>query len=325
MFLRLLSGRRKNFFSFQKKLKTFCRIFAIIDLNKYSEELLMQKKILRYIALMLVVSLLCVCLVGCGVEASPETEPTQLRQQITQTLEKDMRTWAEQMIAAYADYRGISASSYPLQLVELLDKNHETASFVLEYPFEHDKEHVIDLSEYVGSETMPLFLQWDKRWGYLTYGADMAGITACGPLCLSMVAFYLTGDVNMSPDKIMAYSMENKYCVPGKGTAWTLISRGAEGLGLNAKELPLVESRVRRELEAGNPVICVMGPGVFTTTGHFIVLTGYEDGKYRVNDPNSVERSNKLWSFSEFSDQIRNLWAMSLKEEMKTESGEASS
>jgi hypothetical protein len=126
-----------------------------------------------------------------------------------------------------------------------------------------------------------------------------------------MVAYYLTGDPNMSPDRIIKFSIEDGHCVPGNGSAWTLISKGAMKLGLNVKELPLVEALVRNELEKGNPVICVMGPGIFTTTGHFIVLTGYENGMYRINDPNSIERSNKLWHFGQFQDQIRNLWALS--------------
>jgi predicted double-glycine peptidase len=54
-----------------------------------------------------------------------------------------------------------------------------------------------------------------------------------------------------------------------------------------------------------------MGPGDFTTTGHYIVLTGYEDGEFTVNDPNSIQRSGERWSYDRISGQIRNLWAMS--------------
>ena len=43
-----------------------------------------------------------------------------------------------------------------------------------------------------------------------------------------------------------------------------------------------------------------MRTGTFTNGGgHFIVLTGIdENGKVTVNDPNSVERSNKKWDLS---------------------------
>ena len=50
--------------------------------------------------------------------------------------------------------------------------------------------------------------------------------------------------------------------------------------------------------------------GDFTKKGHFIVMTGIENGKIKINDPNSIENSNKLWNFDDISSQINNLWAM---------------
>ena len=47
---------------------------------------------------------------------------------------------------------------------------------------------------------------------------------------------------------------------------------------------------------------------VFTTTGHFIVLVGVEDGKIRVHDPNSTQRSNQLWRWETLEYQIKGLW-----------------
>lgn len=50
-------------------------------------------------------------------------------------------------------------------------------------------------------------------------------------------------------------------------------------------------------------------PGDFTSTGHFIVLVGIEDGKIRVNDPNSRARSQVLWEYDRLESQINNLWS----------------
>lgn len=41
-----------------------------------------------------------------------------------------------------------------------------------------------------------------------------------------------------------------------------------------------------------------------------MVMTGIEEGKIKINDPNSFENSNKLWDFDDISSQINNLWAM---------------
>ena len=217
---------------------------------------------------------------------------------------------AAQTVRAYADANGIPYTAYPKSLIDLLDRNPETESFVLEYPTAHLRSPDVDLSSYEDCDTVPLFLQWDPQWGYIRYGSDVAGLTACGPVCLSMVAFYLTGDEAMSPDRIIQFALDNGYCVPGNGTSWTLISQGGQQLGLDVTEIPLVESRVIDNLEVGNPIICVVGPGDFTATGHYIVLTGYEGGYIRVNDPNSRINSQKLWTYAQLESQIDNLWVI---------------
>jgi hypothetical protein len=64
-------------------------------------------------------------------------------------------------------------------------------------------------------------------------------------------------------------------------------------------------------LDRGNPVILAMGKGDFTSSGHFILLSGVEDGKFIVNDPNSYVNSAKRWSYEELEGQIRNIWEIS--------------
>lgn len=207
----------------------------------------------------------------------------------------------------------LALSDYPPELLELLATNPETEEFVLNYPLLKNKDTVVDLAEHRNSKQVPLLMQWDTRWGYRKYGSSVMGISGCGPTCLSMVAVYLLNDTAKDPAWMAAFSTKNGYCVPGNGTSWTLMSEGAGKLGLKATELPLDKNRMVRELEAGNPIICVMGPGDFTTTGHFIVLTGIKDGKFTVNDPNSAQRSRQFWSYEKISGQIRNIWAFSKK------------
>lgn len=215
---------------------------------------------------------------------------------------------ADKKIAAYASKHNISVGEYPESLRELLERNPETEKFVLEYPLKKDTVATFDMNDYCGGDTVPLLMQWDQKWGYSVYGSDVLGITGCGPTCLSMVALYLLGDADMTPARIAAFSTENGYCIPGNGTSWTLMSDGARTLGLDVTELPLDKDRMVRNLEVGNPIICVMGPGDFTDSGHYIVITGYTDGKFTVNDPNSIERSHKLWDYDDIKDQIRNIW-----------------
>ena len=216
---------------------------------------------------------------------------------------------AAQRVKEYTDAHGYSLSEYPKSLIALLERNPETEQFVLEYPKYAGTSQTVDLSG-LSLTSVPLFLQWDFRWGYMTYGSDVAGLTACGPVCLSMAAVYVTGNTDYSPDYMIDFAIREGYCVEGDGTSWTLISEGGPALGLDVTEIPLDEDRIRDNLLVGNPIICVVGPGDFTTTGHYLVFCGYEDGLIRIHDPNSVKNSEKLWDFRDISDQILNLWVI---------------
>ena len=211
-------------------------------------------------------------------------------------------------IATFAAENDLSVYEYPDELIKLMQNNPETEDFVLNYPLKKDEVVEFTLEECEDCDSVPLLMQWDARWGYTRYASELMGISGCGPTCLSMVCIYLLGDTSYDPAYIAQFSEENGFFDRGNGSKWTLVSEGGELLGLDVTEIPLDEDRIIRNLEAGNPIICVMGPGDFTTTGHFIVMTGFEDGMIAVNDPNSKARSEKLWAYDDISDQIRNLW-----------------
>ncbi len=232
-----------------------------------------------------------------------------IRWGVTQSAFASVSFKTQSTVKKFAKEKGIAIHEYPQEILELLENNPETEEFVLNYPLEKDKKHEIDLSDY-STDSVPLFMQWDKRWGYIKYGSNVAGITACGPVCLSMVAYYFTSDNNMAPDKIIDFALKNNYYTEGVGSKWTLISEGGKQLGFRVKELPLDENVMKNALESGKIIIAVMGAGSFTTTGHFIVFTEYSDGAFKVNDPNSYLNSNKKWYYEDIKDEFKNLWSI---------------
>ena len=68
-----------------------------------------------------------------------------------------------------------------------------------------------------------------------------------------------------------------------------------------------------RALEDGQPIVCSVRAGDFTTAGHFILITGVENGKFQINDPNRHANSEQLWDYDRLSPQISNLWALTAK------------
>lgn len=204
----------------------------------------------------------------------------------------------------------MNSTQYPKQLQDLALKNEEALQFVYDYPTEHVKEHTIDLTEEASMDSVPLFVQWDKRWGYEKYSGNFFAASGCGPTTLSMVVVYLTHNREASPIAVAKYSKEAGYSVDGSGSSWTLISEGCRHYGIKAKTVALDESRMKAELDEGHPIVVNVGPGDFTDTGHFMVITGYDDEGFSINDPNSIEKSGKRWLFKNISSQIRAVWSM---------------
>lgn len=196
--------------------------------------------------------------------------------------------------------------SYPEVLLEMLSRNLDMTDYVFHYL--DSKGQVF--SDNIGKITKnkyPLLLQYDLRWGYGMYGDDVIAINGCGPTSLAMVIAGLTGRNDITPYDIATYSYQNGYYE--NGTSWLLFTNGVKHYGIVGKVLPLSKSKMINELEQGHPIICSMGKGDFTTTGHIITIIGVKDGKFIINDPNSKKRSNILWSYEQIEKQIKNLWS----------------
>lgn len=197
-------------------------------------------------------------------------------------------------------------SRYPKELLAALANNPEMADFVSGYPDQNEMTGGITASE--KEQEFPLFLQWDKRWGYESYGDSCIGLAGCGPTCLSMVLFYLTRDEMYTPDKIAAYSVENGYYVEGTGTSWVLMEDVAKLYGIKVNSISSTANNMRAVFDNGGIIICAMGKGDFTISGHYIVIYGYDNEGFMINDPNCVARSGRRWTFSEIETQIKSIW-----------------
>lgn len=205
-----------------------------------------------------------------------------------------------------------TAAGYPKGVIELLDKNEETVQFVEDYGKKKDNPNADSIGSGFTKGQIPLLLQWDERWGYAPYGTSIVAVSGCGPTCLSMVVSGLTGDWSVTPAKVAAYGSENGFVDEDNNTYWRFMEEAPANWNISAREIPLVEQQVAAELQAGHPVICSVGPGDFTDNGHFIVLTGYNNGALTINDPFSQKNSSRTWTFSEIQDQIAAMWVYSL-------------
>ncbi len=195
---------------------------------------------------------------------------------------------------------------YPQILLEMLSRNLDMTDYVLGY--EENKGQVY--SNKIGSVMKgeyPLLLQYDKRWGYAMYGDDTIAINGCGPTSIAIIIAGLTGINGITPYDVATYSYNNGYYQ--SGTSWSFFTEGVKYFGITGTELPLSKSKMISELKNGHPIICSMGKGDFTTTGHIIAITGLKNNKFIIRDPNSKTRSSEVWSYERLEPQIKNLWS----------------
>lgn len=199
-------------------------------------------------------------------------------------------------------------SSIVSRMEDLKSKNDELIDYVDGLDKYYGMEFDIDLTEESQMDDVPLLIQWDKRWGYKAYGSGLIGYTGCGPTCLSMVILYLTDQAEYTPAYLADYAMNNGYYVWGAGTGWDFFEKGARNFGLTSENLPYDEATMKKHLDAGEVLICSMRPGDFTQGGHFIVLKGYNEKGFLLNDPNSKVRSRKTWDPEVFVPQVKQMW-----------------
>lgn len=214
-------------------------------------------------------------------------------------------------LESYAEAHGFAVSDYPEKLVELYQKNPDARQFVLEYPMKKNAEPPDDdLSDEITPGEIPALYQWDPRWGYRKYNGDLMGLTGCGPTALSMAIIGLTGNADATPWALAQYAEEHRYNVPGEGTSWRFIPEAGAAFGLQVRELALGETSISDQLQAGRVVLCCVGEGDFTDSGHFLLISGLENGMYRICDPNSPSNTAKLWTYERLASQIRGLWTL---------------
>lgn len=195
----------------------------------------------------------------------------------------------------------------PQYIEEFVKNNPQAKELKTNYQDEENNDPII--LETNGE--IPLFIQWDKRWAYTHYGDEIVGTAGCGPTSMSMVVVGLTGNTDYNPHFVAKYAIEHGY-LDGSKTTWAFMEEGCRAFGLKAASVPLDKNSMINQLEQGNPIICSVRPGDFTTTGHFLVITKTVDGKFCINDPNSKENSQRTWTYERLSSQIKAMWSFSL-------------
>ncbi len=191
------------------------------------------------------------------------------------------------------------------------DYTPEAVEWTAGYYYHWNRAHDMSIAADVTEGEFPVLVQWDKRWGYEIYGTNYMANNGCGPTALCIVYAGLTGKTDWNPYSLAMYSIENDLYMANVGTKWIFMKDVGRYLGLTVQEFNEYQlDQALPELQAGKVLICKVGPGDFTTGGHFIAVTRlYEDGTVEVRDPNSREKSAVLWDYEQIIAQTQYVWS----------------
>ncbi|MGN0437324.1 MAG: C39 family peptidase [Lachnospiraceae bacterium] len=159
-------------------------------------------------------------------------------------------------------------------------------------------------------DEVPLYIQFDEQWGYADYGDGVIAIRGAGPTCLAMAYTYIKQDGSQNPIKIADMAMEYGYLTEEGATANILFTDGAARLGMKSTEFAVDKDAMVDALDNGKVIICDVTAGDFTTTSSYIVIKGYKNGLFLINDPMSEARSSVGWDFPRLSSQIAKMWIL---------------
>lgn len=152
----------------------------------------------------------------------------------------------------------------------------------------------------------PYFIQWDNRWAYNKLGNRNIGISGCGPTSMAMILSRLKKDNSITPDKI---AKDAQNYMGNEGISWNFFYDGAKKYDYKIEDVALNEEAMKKALEKG-PLLVSVNRGYFTLFGHIFVIDSYKDGKFIINDPNSLRNSKIEWTFDQISNQIVKIWSI---------------
>lgn len=165
-------------------------------------------------------------------------------------------------------------------------------------------EYTLSLTSSIG--TLTYYNQSDARWAnYLYGGSDPLAAYGCGPTALAMLVNSFT-EMPCQPPDIAAWAAANNYWSAGYGTKHEFVPDCANAFGMHAASFQnyTVED-LMAELRSGHVIVALMGPGHFSDSGHFIIITDdWSGNQVRVADPARLERTQMAWDAQIILDEM---------------------
>lgn len=144
------------------------------------------------------------------------------------------------------------------------------------------------------------YKQYDSKWGSKMYSStgkktQTVKTSGCGPTAAANVVATLK-DKSVTPWTLCELYLKKGYRTANNGTAWAAMKWTAQKYGFSKFIQTSSLSTLKACLDAGGYVVCSMGPGYWTSAGHYITAWKYDKSYIYCNDPASTSRTKQKQS-----------------------------
>ena len=174
------------------------------------------------------------------------------------------------------------------------------------------------------------YYQTDPKWANHDYSAKGEKTTikaeGCGTTCSAMVIASIA-DKKITPVDTAEWSKKNGYKALKQGTYYSYFKPQFAEYGIECnmmnsancygKPNDAVHNKVKDTLSKGNWVISVAGKGDFTSSGHYILCHGLENGNVLIKDPYNTKSICSKMPWDRFIKQQKYYWEIKLPEKYK--------
>ena len=166
------------------------------------------------------------------------------------------------------------------------------------------------------------YKQTDRRWSKHPYQVPgekaTIGGSGCGPTCAAMLIETLTGQT-FTPVDACRWSLDHGYKALNQGTYYSYFKPQFAAFGIDCERLNGAnvygkpEAPVHDEaldlLKEGYYIIACMGKGLWTSSGHYVVVWWKDDVMY-IQDPASDKPNRLKGDPTIFREQVKYYWAV---------------
>lgn len=226
--------------------------------------------------------------------------------------------WGKLAVLAETDERAKyitdNEDMYPQNILELYYYDEDKFDFVYNYPFKKDNYKTMSFTEdELNCSEIPAIYMKDTRWAY--EDDCIVSTNGCSAVSLTMANLYLNHNSDIDPVKIMQYIYENDYVGTWGGLSAKYAAEVYEHFGFECVEhafdnFDITEEELKSAIDKENVVI-MAGMSGENFGGHVIVIRGYDENGFYINDPANEEKTAAVWSFEDLGSELVRYWELS--------------